>query len=137
MTTEDKRLDRTVTEVIGNTATYTESEIKHEDAELDDHDHALIMETLDRDIILPLRRDLFTRQAISLTGERKCCIVGVQVLVRDYIHVISWLRSSDIQKYRAMDLALLYEIGDTVRRELGMDKQIMAHVYTSSLHETA
>lgn len=130
----DERLDRTVDEQIAVTSTYTESEIEKYSTSLEDHDHRMLLAQLDP-VVDEIRENETTRRALTSSVSPKMCIRGVQILVRDRIHVLSWFRSSDIAEYRDEDLGFLYLFGSKVRRELELDdKRLMVHVFTSSLH---
>lgn len=133
MIVEDNRLDREVVEQIGVKTTLTEPELRRYNPNGDDRDYRLLMDKID-DLARKLRKDRTTRQAIALTGDTETCIVGVQVLVRDQIHVLTWLRSSDEELYRDDDIGFLYEFGKKVRLKINENKRIMVHLFTSSLH---
>lgn len=133
MITEDNRLDRKVSEVIAATTTYTEPELQRYEVGLEDPDHNVLADQID-DVVSKLRKDETGRQAIAIADSDERCMVGVHVLVRDKIHVLSWLRASDIDEYRDADIGFLYWFGRKVRQELEIRKNVMVHVFTSSLH---
>lgn len=134
MIVEDNRLNRRVSEVIATTTTLTEKDLRsYRPGDYDDPDHELYAEDLD-EIAEKLKEDETSRQAITIADSEERCIVGVHVLVRDKIHVLSWFRSSDKDEYRDDDLGFLYWFGRQIRGKLGTNRRIMVHVFTSSLH---
>lgn len=134
MFVEDKRLERTVIEQIGKTTTLPEPELRKYNPNGNDRDYKLIMSQVD-DVAKTIRKNKTSRQAIALTKDEEACIVGVQVLLRDQIHVLAWLRSSDVELYRNEDIGFLYEFGKKIRLKLNENVPITAHIFTSSLHE--
>mgnify|MGYP006287766065 CR=1 FL=1 len=133
MITEDNNHDRVVEEQIAVMSSYTEREIEDYETSMEDHDHRMYITQVDP-IVDELEEDLNSRQALTTTASTNMCIRGVQVLVRYRIHVISWLRSSDIDNYRDEDLGFLYKFGCEVRDRMDLDQRLMVHVFTSSLH---
>lgn len=134
MITEDNRLDRTVTEEIATTTTLTEKDLRaYRGGEYDDPDHELYADRID-EVVEKLAENETSRRAILLADSPERCIAGVHVLVRDKIHVLAWFRSSDRAEYRDDDLGFLYRFARKVRKKLGMNRRIMLHAFTSSLH---
>lgn len=133
MITEDRNHDRTVEEQIAVTSSYTESEIEDYETSMQDHDHRMLITQVEP-IVDVLEEDMNSRQALTTTASTNMCIRGVQILVRDRIHVISWFRSSDIDNYRDEDLGFLYKFGCKVRERMDLNQRLMVHVFTSSLH---
>lgn len=130
----DSRLNREVTELIAQTTTLTEKDLRsYRGNPREDPDHELYADEVDR-IIEQIKENETTRRAIALADRRERCMVGVHILVREQIHVLSWLRSSDIDDYRDDDIGFLYWFGRRVRKGIGSNKQIVVHVFTSSLH---
>lgn len=136
MIQRDERLDRTLREQIGVTSTFTEDELDNIGTidEPEDPDHEELLQKVS-DVIEQFDEELGTRRAVVKTDAKEACFVGVHVLVRDYIHVLAWLRASDIDNYRDGDIRFLNTFGKRVRDELDMDIPLTVHVFTSSLHE--
>lgn len=135
MIVEDKRLDRMVMEEIGVTSTYVEHELDNYDFSLDDHDHRLLLSQVDYVVDVLEDNDL-SRRGIAKAMDQNTCFIGIQVLIRDRIHVLGWLRSSDIDEYRDRDIGFMTEFGRRVRERLDLeDKELMVHLFTSSLHK--
>lgn len=132
MRIRDDRLDREVDEQIGVTSTFTEANWEIPAEPKSDDDYQLVHDEM-RDMLETLEDDPTTRRAV-VTLPEMCCIMGVQILLRERIHVITWLRSSDEQRYREDDIDFLFWVGRWFRRRLNEDKQIMVHTFTSSLH---
>lgn len=134
MRVTDNRLDREVSEMIAQTTTLTENDLRHaRPGEFDDPDHELYDDQID-ELVEKLKEDETTRRAILLADKPERCMVGVHVLVRDRVHVLAWLRASDIDEYRDDDVGFLYYVGRQVRKRLGVNKRVAVHVFTSSLH---
>lgn len=134
MTVHDNRLDRRLSEMIATTTTLTEQDLRsYRPGDYDDPDHELYAGDMD-ELVEKLEDDQTTRRAITLADSPERCIVGVHVLIREKIHIISWFRSSDKDEYRDDDLGFLYWFGRKIRKELNLNRRLMVHVFTSSLH---
>jgi uncharacterized DUF497 family protein len=134
MIVTDNRLNRELTETIAQTTTLTERDLRSfRGVPIDDADHEYYDGKID-EVVEKLRENETTRRAVMLADYPEMCMIGVHVLVRERIHVLSWLRASDIDEYRDEDLGFLYYVGRRIRKELGNNKRIMVHVFTSSLH---
>jgi len=134
MKTTDNRLDRELHEMIATTTTLTETDLRNYNrVEYDDPDHEYFDSRFE-DIVEKLQDDENTRRAIAVTNDEKQCMVAVHVLLRDKIHVLAWLRASDIDEYRDDDIGYLYSFGRRLRKELNSNKRIIVHLFTSSMH---
>lgn len=134
MTVQDNRLNRELTEIVATTTTLTEKDLRsYRREDFEDPDHEYFDSRLD-DVIETLKDDETSRRAIAVTDDETQCMVGVHVMIRDKIHVISWMRSSDIDEYRDDDIGFLYSFGRRIRKRMGLNNRIVVHVFTSSLH---
>lgn len=134
MTVTDNRLDREVTETIATTTTLTEKDLRsYRRTEFDDPDHQLYADDIDA-VAADLRNNQTSRRAITIADNGERCMVGVHVLIREKIHVLSWMRSSDIDEYRDDDIGFLYWFGRQIRKRVDVNKRILVHIFTSSLH---
>lgn len=134
MTVKDERLDRELYEMVGTTTTLTENDLRsYRRGDFEDPDHELYREKID-EITAQLRENETSRRAIITADKKERCMVGIHVLLRDKIHVLSWLRASDIDEYRDDDIGFLYWFGRKVRNDLGTNKRLVVHIFTSSLH---
>lgn len=134
MKVTDKRLDRELYESIAATTTLTEKDLRsYRPDDFEDPDHEYFEENVDY-VVDKLSENETTRRAIVLADDWTQCMVGVHVLVRNRIHVLSWLRSSDIDDYRDDDIGFLYRFGREIRKKAGLNKRLVVHIFTSSLH---
>lgn len=134
MKTTDNRLDREVVEMVGQTTTLTEKDLRsYRREDYDDPDHEYFESRID-DVVETLQEDSNSRRAIAVTDDEKQCMVGIHVLLRDHIHVFSWLRASDIDEYRDDDIGFLYSFGRKIRKRMGINDRIVVHLFTSTLH---
>lgn len=133
MKVKDNRLERTVHEWVGHLKRYDGDvmrKLAHEDVKRPDEwkwlEHAAdhIEERLDA--------DRTTRRAFSTNPRGEHCIMAVHVLLRDIVHVIVWMRSSDADK-RLHDISVLSRFGlDVASRFDYEDAELI--VFSSSFH---
>lgn len=129
----DNRLNRWVEEEIGTKEYIDEDEFFRYDRVEKYRDHELFMDRVDT-IVEQLEADPNTRRAIVTTDRKTDCMVGIQVLLREKIHVICWLRSSDRTEKRHDDIGFLIKFAESVREQLNVSNPIRIHLFTSSLH---